>query len=1347
MRYSPQCLGWLVLFVALGSAEAVTVATRDGLGLDLSARGRVGALRIGEVALPMKGEGGFAIADFRDQPEPQNLVPNPSFEEGDTGWRFARRQSVDTTVFCSGKASARLEVPGPEPASSNMEVIIPVKPNTRYRAGLSVRREKVGVCGAYISERDDRNKLTGTRTQVGANIPKQDGVWLPLTWDFTTQPATTRLSLRANIYRSTGTLWVDDYFIHEYSEGAYEPVEGTLRQGTDGLEFRAVLPGHGLELRATIKPGAQCLRVDGVVRDTTGEDRAIGARFALPLDLAGWTWFTDAEEREIVEPGRNYRHTYRCVSGVGACSIYPWSALSGTEAGLSLALPLSQGPRVFLIQHHQGMPETSITFFFGLTKDAGNHPSCAPFSFVLYAHDPAWGMRSAMERYYGLFPESFVKRPAYEGYLNYANLERFDPKTHGLVISRSFMIDDASDFGEGYRFLYHVHGSYDFRQIPYGDPKRPSDEVVSSLLRKMVEAEEAKPRHYNPTAETIKKIVYGPEGQFRYIGDTRYWRAHEGYNRTDQPGWGFNFGVNEDPEVSPHLAEASRRKAEEYAKDAARRPWDATFTADAIEGYMANRAGLNYRRQHFRTTLAALTFGKGNLQPAMPNTIWDFHRKCWWPLTNQHKIATYGNANGYEQAFTLPFVDVPMTEGNWDPQHDGRLDRYLRGMVYQKIWRYWHAWDRGGRYGDKDPENVRRHFRRGLAYAIYPSVYCIEMATRDLEQYRAQFRQYVPAIEELSRSGWEPVPYARGTGGVIVERYGTYAEGEFHLTLRNYGEEPVKTVLALDREALSIDAEAELVACDILPRVPQFVAVPTHGLEIALEADGTKALWIGTREQAAQHGFRLAAAVLGKLERIFATEMTDDSRAMWSAALTIAKEGARANGDRLLSAAEDLQEALTALGQRLATKSPVDLAKLVHRARVAASHAPLAVLGLSLDGKRVVESCPRGDATTVEWRVTPGNKQTLDGLGCTVLSPWPEVAGKCAMEALPDSAASGERATLAVALFVPPDPPRRLMPFALMLTGKAGGARFSIALPADLVAGSPVTVTRRPGRAFRGKERQVELTVRNHLPETAELVLELDPPTTVTLTPAALTVEIPPRSSTTQRVTMVLREAVPIGTLRIGYTVEADDARFSTRGSIEFLVGDPVPQVALKQTGTAPTIDGKLTDAAWQAPPLIPELRLLANGGPATERTSVWATYDDGGLYVAFRCRESQMPKLVAKYVDRGSPLYRDDDVELFLMPTGSKQVFQFAVNALGIRSDNFGNKTDWRAAAQRDEAEWTVEVFIPYATVGTEGPPGPGLPWGMQFGRQQKAIAETTSWTPGPAFISKEGFGEVVFE
>ena len=206
--------------------------------------------------VPLHGEGGFALADFKNQPEPVNLVPNPGFEAGTVGWRLAKGQSLDSQVFHSGRASVRLEVPGPQPASSNLEVVVPVKPNQRYRVGLWIAARTVGVCGAYSSDRDDRNRLTGKVTQLARSIPRQDGVWLPLSWEITTEPKTTRLSLRADIYRSTGTLWVDDFFVHEVNEGVYEAAAGETKVAGGPVTLNAALRSAGWNCRPPFSPTA-----------------------------------------------------------------------------------------------------------------------------------------------------------------------------------------------------------------------------------------------------------------------------------------------------------------------------------------------------------------------------------------------------------------------------------------------------------------------------------------------------------------------------------------------------------------------------------------------------------------------------------------------------------------------------------------------------------------------------------------------------------------------------------------------------------------------------------------------------------------------------------------------------------------------------------------------------------------------------------------------------------------------------------------------------------------------------------------------------------------------------------
>jgi hypothetical protein len=829
-RFDARTLAIVALLLAAASlagpasrdAWAASVASGNGLRLEFSSRGRVTGLVIGQTALPVRGEGGFALADFQNQPEPVNLVPNPGFEAGVAGWHLARGQSLDRQVFHSGAASVRLDVPGPQTASSNLEVIVPVKPNQRYRVGLWMRREGVGVCGAYSSERDDHNRLSGKQTQVGASIPRQDGVWLPLSWEITTEPRTTRLSLRADIYHSTGTLWVDDFFIHEVNQGTYEAAAGETRVADGAVTLDAALPRRGLELLATIRPDRECLRVDGSVRDTTGRDRAIGVKFALPLDLAGWTWHHDAEERETIAAGRSYSLTYRCRTGLGLCSIYPWAAVSGPHAGLSLALPLDQGPRVFLLEHDQAAPETALVFYFGLARDAGRNPSRAPFHFVLYPHDPAWGMRSAMQTYYRLYP------------------------------------------------------------------------------------------------------------------------------------------------------------------------------------------------------------------------------------------------------------------------------------------------------------------------------------------------QYVPAIEELSRSGWDPVPYARAGQGLIVERYGAFDQGELHFTLRNYAKQPRQTVLALDRKALGIAADAELLALDILPGSAALSALAAEGLPLSIDADGSRAFWIGTRAQAVEHGFRMAVATLEKLQRTFAhdLELDDVGTATWSKALGAARAGTRSSGARALRLAAEIREAAVRLETDLRTAAPVDLAKLLFRLRAQISLVPAALLQWEGTAPRLIVDVLPGATAPVACTMRIVDTRP-DELALRVVSPWPEAAGKARCELSRRSLARGLSLGVKAALPIPADPPRRLMPYLLEIHGRANGdLPFTVAMPIDVQVAAPLEVRVAPLGALRGRRQELRVTVRNRLAAGARLTLQLSGPRQAKFVPAALSFDLPAQGTVERSVTLDLDATATIGDLRLSFATSAADPRFVSRGPLFLTVAE-----------------------------------------------------------------------------------------------------------------------------------------------------------------------------------------------
>ncbi|MCD6362038.1 MAG: carbohydrate-binding family 9-like protein, partial [Armatimonadetes bacterium] len=1177
------------------------------------------------------------------EPELINLVPNPGFEQGTANWTISGTQHIDRSVAHTGHASMRLEVKGPEPGRANLGTTVPVKPNTRYRCELWIMRKNVGVTGTYVSERDADNHLVGLVTQIGRPVPKEDGVWHHQVWEIRTGPLTTRLNIRGDIYKSIGTIWLDDFLVAEIPEQEYRPVRGQVTATDGGLKLTGASEDMGLELEATLAEDEECLRVDGVVRDTTGDDRVVGVRFSLPINAQGWTWDNDASESEVIEGDSIHRYTYKSEAGEGECSIYPWSALDGPDAGLTMALPLSQGPRIFIIEHDQRAPRYSLTFYFGLSADAGQNPSSAPFSFVIYRHDPAWGMRSAMERYYRLFADSFIKRPTFEGYLNYARYEQFDPATHSLIVRGAGPLPDASDFGEGYKFLYHVHGCYDFRMVPYDKPERPSDEWVIAALQKMVEEEKTRPRGYVPSAETLKKLVYDSEGHIRYIGDTRYWRPQEGYNHNDWPGWGLNFRVNEDPDVSDHIARACTAKLEDYAATD-HLPWDACVTADAIEGYFSEHYGLNYRREHWATTLLPLTFGKDSRAPAMVNNIWDFHHKYWWPTTNRYQVAVYGNSNCYHQIFTSPYVDVPMIEGMWDRDHWGRFERYLRAVSHHKIWRWWRVPGERGGYDERNPEQVRRHFAAGLAYAIYP---CVGAMGELVEQHRELFRQYVPAIEELSIAGWEPVPYATTDADVVIERYGSYADGELHLALRNYSDQEVTATAKLDLAGLGVRDGAKLVAADVLPGFARTEPVDPGGWTVTVPAHDARAFWVGGADQVAAHGFRQAALDLGRIERFYHADLTDDNRTL----IATAREAAESDGDALDRAA-GMSKAADELLASVETKGKVDLTKLVYRLKAHLSAAAVGELGLDLSPARLVADAPRGAACEATWALKWPAAHSVTHLRATLHSPWEEVAAaaKAALSVTDGQAAiTGE-------LPVPADPPRGVMPFLLEISGKADGRDFAIFAPADVVVGASLTASAAPTRVFRGDSTRVQVTFTSHLTGAGRATVTLRPGKGITADPAEFEVNLPAGGSATQWVDFTLAENARLGTLKIPWSSTSEDARLVTDDVLLLTVADPVPTAGIKRTPAPPKIDGELDDTVWRSEPVVANMNLLRGGKPATQQTTVWMSYDDTGVYIAFRCAEAMMNKIKARYTERGDPLYQDDDVEIFILPPGARQ-------------------------------------------------------------------------------------------
>src|SRR4051794_26722999 len=96
-------------------------------------------------------------------------------------------------------------------------------------------------------------------------------------------------------------------------------------------------------------------------------------------------------------------------------------------------------------------------------------------------------------------------------------------------------------------------------------------------------------------------------------------------------------------------------------------------------------------------------------------------------------------------------------------------------------------------------------------------------------------------------------------------------------------------------------------------------------------------------------------------------------------------------------------------------------------------------------------------------------------------------------------------------------------------------------------------------------------------------------------------------------------------------------------------------------------IDGRLDESAWQHAPRSPRYVDIITGKPALHDTRAAILWDDANLYIAVRVEE---PFVHAKFTTNNSPIYYDNDVEIFI--AGRDSYYEFEVNGFNTTYEAF---------------------------------------------------------------------------
>ncbi len=601
--------------------------------------------------------------------------------------------------------------------------------------------------------------------------------------------------------------------------------------------------------RLTVKADDLALRFSCNLKGADLPARGMLLRFALPFDAMGWAWHNDMQTSVSISEAK----TYENVRALRAYADLPeWTdqpalrmgysnrnfctVLTG-PIGLCLAVPIDR-PCIFRSAYDAAAKRLEIVYDFALSPDT-RRPNEVNFAFDLYPCDPNWGFRSALERYYQIYPEMFtnyVSEPgqwmAFGWLRDTDNVNEFYFRLHEGP--REIEYDDKLDVLAVSYFTHAGMGA----NIPDYDPEAdplPAHEV-------QVEAMEAAFKR-----SFYKDGMFAATGLHRADGklDVRKWRVYSH----------LIAQFNPDPELP--VGEVYMQRAKAVAEKYRQNP------GVGLDGYYYDglTSGISYRTDHFKTADSPCLWDPVAKQPFLNNffSACEFARGIAETLRPAGMVTMMNGALG-ASFYVAPWLDFFGAETGL------RIPReafnYIRTITYQKPFC---TLLKGNYEQGIGRAQMELYMKRCLAYGVMPGFFDWPPSglgpggkywyhPRYYERDRDLFRKYQPLCRALAMAGWEPVTYARSSSpDVFVERYGPAPDDVLWLTLLNEDSKPHATTLTVDTNALALEAAA-FKAVDVLTGMP--VELNNEGgmltAHLEMPSDGVMAIQLAEPTAAAR---------------------------------------------------------------------------------------------------------------------------------------------------------------------------------------------------------------------------------------------------------------------------------------------------------------------------------------------------------------------------------------------------------------------------------------------------------------------------------------------------------------
>ncbi len=419
----------------------------------------------------------------------------------------------------------------------------------------------------------------------------------------------------------------------------------------------------------------------------------------------------------------------------------------------------------------------------------------APFSFILAAVDPRWGMRDLLATWYRAFPAAFERRAMKEGDWLFAIAP---PK-----------VPNPQDYGyyEGGAQYADFNEQHGILTCPYVIPGQRSITRLEAMPGSYEEAMEAFER-YDPSVGTfgpqVKELitncrVIAPDGRYPIV-------IRNDVGADIKPKNPINmvvFSTNPDPDL---MSDQGKLNVGQYTLDQVSRmiatePRLGGIYVDSCGGWVARY--LNLRRDHFPYADYPLTYEEetGRVGIMGETSVVEFLKGLGELLHPEGRVVFPNISSGRRFCWYYFFCDVCGLEGR---HHDLTSMVFFRTMAHHKpALRLDYLGLMGKETVLSTREGIEEYFKNCIAYAVYPSIG--RRADEAYERFRDLFDTYMPPLRTIGAAGWEPVTLARleGGEGAIIERFGP-AAGKVYFTVYNPTDEAMAPTVTVDEAALSV---------------------------------------------------------------------------------------------------------------------------------------------------------------------------------------------------------------------------------------------------------------------------------------------------------------------------------------------------------------------------------------------------------------------------------------------------------------------------------------------------------------------------------------------------------------